>query len=270
MRVLEEIKDDSRNPSRCRSYFYSQIEYALTTLCCFWLAAAMTPYLELYVTLERTEEAENKYIIEEPVEGFPLVAAVLFQEGCPSTMVDTGSEGHASVQKDSGTTVMLRMSYLLPKVLHEFAGAVAVYGDVDKKLTYCMAKMKELVETVDLEELERVRSANEAEIKSNFAEQRQMKAEGVRRREERIQRWEEELAELAEQKAREAGGEMDEKQAEFAACTELLSDARSEMDVAESSVKEGDEEEASSAVRSSRGSSEKNPGAKGRGRRKKT
>jgi len=71
------------------------------------LIAASTPFLELYVTLERTKEELNKYILEEPVEGFPLVAAVLFQEG------DEGDEG-----QQSGTTVTLRLSYLLPSELN--------------------------------------------------------------------------------------------------------------------------------------------------------
>jgi len=65
--------------------------------------AATTPFLELYVTLERTQEEDNKYILEEPVEGLPLVAAVLFQEGEDE---DTG--------EIRGTTVTLRLSYLLP------------------------------------------------------------------------------------------------------------------------------------------------------------
>ena len=62
-----------------------------------WYRWATTPFLELYVTLERTKEEVNKYILEEPVEGLPLVAAVLFQEG-----------------EEGGTVVTLRISYLLP------------------------------------------------------------------------------------------------------------------------------------------------------------
>lgn len=59
---------------------------------------ALTPFLELYTTLERTRSEVDKYIVEEPVEGMPLVAAALFQEA------DGGS----------GAVVTLRISYLLP------------------------------------------------------------------------------------------------------------------------------------------------------------
>lgn len=139
--------------------------------------AATTPFLELYVTLERTQAELNKYILEEPVEGMPLVAAVLFQEG------------DEEVATASGTTITLRLSYLLPKVLYEFAGQVAVYGDVDKKLCACMERMKEFIEAIDIEEVERIRLENEAEIRANFAAQRERKSAALKRREERIAKW---------------------------------------------------------------------------------
>jgi hypothetical protein len=62
----------------------------------------MTPWLELYVALRRTAEA-GKYILEEPIDGAPIVAAVLFQEG----------EGEAGAPP--ATNVVLRVSYLLPR-----------------------------------------------------------------------------------------------------------------------------------------------------------
>ena len=60
--------------------------------------AAMTPWLELYVALRRTQAATNKYIVEEPEDGAPIVAAALFQEDGPGA-----------------TLVTLRISYLLPR-----------------------------------------------------------------------------------------------------------------------------------------------------------
>ena len=58
----------------------------------------MTPWLELYVALRRTQAATNKYIVEEPEDGAPIVAAALFQE-----------DGAGA------TLVTLRISYLLPR-----------------------------------------------------------------------------------------------------------------------------------------------------------
>ena len=133
-----------------------------------WYRWATTPFLELYVTLDRTQEEENKYILEEPVEGFPLVAAVLFTEAVGDD--DGGSDGTGS-----STIVTLRVSYLLPKVLHEFAGQLAVYGDVNRKLEKCMEKMKSVVEAVDMQVLEEMKKENEEEIKAGFVEQRKKK-----------------------------------------------------------------------------------------------
>ena len=82
------------------------------------------------------------------------------------------------------------MSYLLPKILQEFAGQMAVYADVDKKLTKCMQKMKDLAEGVDVEELEAARRDNEAQIRENFAEQRVLKHETLQKREQRVKEWE--------------------------------------------------------------------------------
>lgn len=58
----------------------------------------MTPWLQLYVALRRTQAEPNKYLVEEPEDGAPLVAAVLFQEDGPAA-----------------TLVTLRISYLLPR-----------------------------------------------------------------------------------------------------------------------------------------------------------
>lgn len=133
-----------------------------------WYRWATTPFLELYVTLERTQEEVNKYILEEPVEGFPLVAAVLF---------------HAE-EGETRTTVTLRLSYLLPKVLQEFAGQMAVYADVNKKLERCMEKMKSVVEAVDMDVLEEIQKENEQQIKANFVEARKQKQETKQQKED--------------------------------------------------------------------------------------
>lgn len=58
----------------------------------------MTPWLELFVALRRTQAQPNKFIVEEPQDGAPLVAAALFQEDGPDA-----------------TLVTLRVSYLLPR-----------------------------------------------------------------------------------------------------------------------------------------------------------
>ena len=133
-----------------------------------WYRWATTPFLELYVTLDGTQEEENKYILEEPVEGFPLVAAVLFTEAEGNDEVGSGGRG-------TSTIVTLRVSYLLPKVLLEFAGQLAVYGDVNRKLEACMEKMKSVVEAVDMHVLEEMQKENEEEIKAGFVEQRKKK-----------------------------------------------------------------------------------------------
>ena len=52
-------------------------------------------------------------------------------------------------------------------VLFEFAGQLAVYGDVDRKLTRCMARMKEWVESVeDVQEELAAAAANMADIRA--------------------------------------------------------------------------------------------------------
>lgn len=157
-----------------------------------WYRWATTPFLELYVTLDRTQQEENKYILEEPVEGLPLVAAVLFQEGDE----EAGGGG-------GGTTVTLRLSYLLPTILKEFAGQLAVYGDVDKKLQKSMVKMKAFTEGIDLTTLDQVNKENEEQIRANFAEQRVLKGRVESRKQERVKRWE--AIAVAEAEAAEAG-----------------------------------------------------------------
>ena len=57
----------------------------------------MTPWLQLPVVLRRTHAEPGKHLVEEPVDGAPVVVAVLFEE-----------EG-------AGTLVTLRVSYLLPR-----------------------------------------------------------------------------------------------------------------------------------------------------------
>lgn len=92
--------------SRLCCYDCSFYTILLFSFCIATTPAATTPFLELYVTLERTEAQQDKYILEEPVEGLPLVAAVLFQEGDASESSD----------KQGGVTVTLRISYLLPSM----------------------------------------------------------------------------------------------------------------------------------------------------------
>jgi len=180
-----------------------------------WYRWATTPFLELYVTLDRTQQEENKYILEEPVEGLPLVAAVLFQEGDE----EAGGGG-------GGTTVTLRLSYLLPTILKEFAGQLAVYGDVDKKLQKSMLKMKAFTEGINLTTLDQVNKENEEQIRANFAEQRVLKGRVESKKQERVKRWE--AVALAEEEAAEAGmsvsdyEEQREKEAEEADNVDML------------------------------------------------
>ncbi len=116
------------------------------------------------MTLERTRAEEGKFILEEPVEGAPLTAAVLF------------TEVEAPEGAPPETAVTLRLSYLLPKVLHEFAGRVAVYADVDAKLEASMARMREFVEAADLDAVAEGREADWALIRGGFAEQRALRS----------------------------------------------------------------------------------------------
>lgn len=127
-----------------------------------WYRWAMTPWLELYVALERTHAEENKYIVEEPVDGAPIVAAALFQE----------AEG-----EPEATLVTLRISYLLPRVLYEFAGTMAVYGDVDRKLQRCMGRMKEWVEACDFEARQADTARQMADIRADLPENLQKQQE---------------------------------------------------------------------------------------------
>ncbi|KAI7836021.1 hypothetical protein COHA_010105 [Chlorella ohadii] len=127
-----------------------------------WYRWAMTPWLELYVALERTHAEPNKYIVEEPVDGAPIVAAVLFQE----------AEG-----EPAATLVTLRISYLLPRVLYEFAGTMAVYGDVDRKLQRCMDRMKEWVEACDFQACQAENARQMANIRADLPENKRRQQE---------------------------------------------------------------------------------------------
>lgn len=64
--------------------------------------AAKSPFLELYTTFRRTEEEPLVHILEEPVEGTPLVVAALFARAA--------APDHDPAQQ---TVVTLRVSYLL-------------------------------------------------------------------------------------------------------------------------------------------------------------
>lgn len=75
-------------------------------------------------------------------------------------------------------------------MLLEFAGQVAVYGDVNRKLQSCMVKMKEFIETADMAELEQTRQENEQEIRANFALQQEQKQEALlKQREQNAAIW---------------------------------------------------------------------------------
>lgn len=109
----------------------------------------------------------------------------------------------------SGLLMMIG-TILLAEVLQEFAGQLAVYGDVDKKLQKSMNKMKSVVESVDIEALEKMRRENEDQIRANFAEQREMKM-ASRNREERADSWNEAAAAAEIQKHSENIDEEDSK-----------------------------------------------------------
>jgi hypothetical protein len=66
---------------------------------------------------------------------------------------------------------------LLAEVLHEFAGRVAVYGDIDQKLAACMVSMKTFLETVPVDELERIKTEDAKKMQQGFEMERQMRAE---------------------------------------------------------------------------------------------
>lgn len=146
-----------------------------------WYRWAMTPWLELYVALRRTKAEVNKYIVEEPEDGAPIVAAALFQE----------AEGGAS------TLVTLRVSYLLPRVLLEYAGQMAVYGDVDRKLSKCMARMKACIEGSDGAAALASGQANMAAIREGLPEHHRQQAESDAR-------WEAEKRRFAAQQQQQA------------------------------------------------------------------
>ena len=145
---------------------------------------AMTPWLELYVALRRTQAEPNKHIVEEPEDGAPITAAVLFAEDGPAATVVTlrvayllpgaagrggavahvggggvlcppcGSAAAAGCMPHAGLRRHPRPPASRPSpspavVLHEFAGQLAVYGDVDRKLQASMQRMKEWVEGAD-------------------------------------------------------------------------------------------------------------------------
>ncbi|KAK2079286.1 hypothetical protein QBZ16_002977 [Prototheca wickerhamii] len=122
---------------------------------------AKSPFLELYTTFRRTEEEPLVHILEEPVEGTPLVVAALFARAA--------APDHDPAQQ---TVVTLRVSYLLATVLKEYAGELAVYADVQEKLKRSMERMAAFVEQVDEEELRRLRGEDKEMIAREFPKQR--------------------------------------------------------------------------------------------------
>ena len=149
-----------------------------------WYRWAATPFLELFVTMQRTHEKENKYILEEPVEGTPLMVGVLFQDDGDSP---------------ASTLVTLRVAYQLPKVLYEFAGKLAVYADVEEKLQHSMLEMKSFVERLGEQEALQISEEDEANIANNFKVQRKLVQEKKSRVEEEKKRRKQERVEAARQ-----------------------------------------------------------------------
>ncbi|EFN50851.1 hypothetical protein CHLNCDRAFT_141763 [Chlorella variabilis] len=181
-----------------------------------WYRWAMTPWLELYVALRRTQAERDKYFVEEPEDGAPLVAAVLFQE----------EEGSAA------TLVTLRVSYLLPRGWFEFAGQLVVYGDVDRKLTRCRVRMKEWVESVeDVQEKWAAAAANMADIRAGLPEHRKLQQEADARFEEQKRR-EEEQEEKEQQQAEEAAAAQATADLEAMAAADLEAAAAAEAEAA--------------------------------------
>ncbi|BDA47792.1 hypothetical protein COCOBI_11-0490 [Coccomyxa sp. Obi] len=97
------------------------------------------PTLELYVTLMRTLE-ENEFVVERAVDGMDLSVGAYFKE------------------KDGGTEVNLRVAYLLPEQLRQYVGPVGVWGDINDILQENLEVMKDFVEEVDVDELDKVRA----------------------------------------------------------------------------------------------------------------
>ena len=54
-------------------------------------------------------------------------------------------------------------------MLYEFAGQLAVYGDVDRKLSRCMERMKEWVEGADFSAAQAAGAAAHEEIRAGEA-----------------------------------------------------------------------------------------------------
>ncbi|KAL6777899.1 hypothetical protein ACKKBG_A16130 [Auxenochlorella protothecoides x Auxenochlorella symbiontica] len=140
---------------------------------------ARTPYLEFYTTFKRTEAEPNRCILEEPVEGTPLVIAVLFQtvEEARAQASASGTVSNVLEGKEGGTVVTLRISYQLAVVLDEFAGQLAVYADVEEKLKACMVRMAAFIENVDEAALAECRGQDQTLITDGFPEQRARRGE---------------------------------------------------------------------------------------------
>ncbi|CAL8469745.1 g9287 [Coccomyxa elongata] len=141
-------------------------EYASYFLFYKW---GQLPTLELYVTLMRTLE-ENEYVIERAVDGMDLSVGAYFKE------------------KDGGTEVNLRVAYLLPEQLRQYVGPVGVWGDINDILQENLEVMKEFVEEVDVDELDKVRALDKGVMDEGVSDtnqifgllNQQLKEEGVK------------------------------------------------------------------------------------------
>jgi hypothetical protein len=148
----------------------------------------------------------------------------------------------------------------LPEVLLEFAGPVAVYGDVDRKLETAMIAMKEFVETADLADLKAKRERAMKHIQEGFATTRELKKEQERRRGERERMWEGARDQVAKEDAEAAARpwwgeepvevpvEEQANQADQAEQAKMVGDAEDEQAAAAAGMVEEAEAAAAAAV----------------------
>lgn len=209
-------------------------------IACFWCLYrwGMLPMLELYFVMERTEMGldpeKGGLIVEESIEGLPVVAAALFRDGGPER---------------GGTLVTLKLAYNLPENLREFVGKVGVWGDMNDILIENMDTYKGFVEGADPEALAEAR-----------AEDRETMREGARTFWEQYRKDAAAVREMAE--AQGAGIEPPLSEAQVIA-RERAEQVRQEQEVAAEIAAELAVEAADAEEKRSRGGG---TGTRGRGR----
>lgn len=234
-----------------------------------WYRWAMTPWLELYVALRRTAEV-NKYILEEPEDGMPLVVAVLFQEEEPGQFEDEEGEGE---EAEGGTIVTLRVSYLLPRVLHEYAGQMAVFADVNRKLGKSMERMIEWVEDVDFEAATAAAEQGMASIREGLPEAKRLQAvEDARFELDKLRKQQQQEQQQARQEVAAAAHSAAEAKAEAQAESEMTAELEAQAVAAAAAAAEAaaaaPPPEAKRSKKAASGPIVSNPMAKRRGQRK--